>query len=46
LLPFAREAVNDLISKGGFPQLLINPINFDALYEQKRTAKQPAQGNA
>ena len=47
LLPFAREAVNDLVGKGGFPQLLINPINFDALYEQKRAAaSQPAQGQA
>jgi preprotein translocase subunit SecB len=47
LLPFAREAINDLIGKGGFPQLLINPINFDALYEQKRAAaKQPAETQA
>src|SRR5256885_6017400 len=38
LLPFAREAISDLIGKGGFPQLLINPINFDALYEQKRAS--------
>jgi preprotein translocase subunit SecB len=35
LLPFAREAVNDLVEKGGFPQMLITPINFEALYEQK-----------
>jgi len=35
LLPFAREAINDFITKGGFPQLLINPINFDALYQQR-----------
>lgn len=34
LFPFAREAVADLISKGGFPQLLLNPVNFDALYQQ------------
>ncbi|SRR6266566_3092215 len=47
LLPFAREAINDLIGKGGFPQLLINPINFDALFEQKRAAaEQPVQGHA
>lgn len=47
LLPFAREAVNEFVTKGGFPQLLINPINFDALYEQKLAAvKQPAKGNA
>lgn len=36
LLPFVREAINDLVGKGGFPQLLINPINFEALYEQKQ----------
>lgn len=39
LLPFAREAVNDFVEKGGFPQLLINPINFEALYEQKQSAQ-------
>lgn len=38
LLPFVREAINDLAGKGGFPQLLINPINFEALYEQKQAA--------
>lgn len=38
LLPFVREAINDLVGKGGFPQLLLNPINFEALYEQKQTA--------
>lgn len=38
LLPFVREAVNDLVGKGGFPQLLIHPINFEALYEQKEAA--------
>jgi preprotein translocase subunit SecB len=39
LLPFVRETINDLVGKGGFPQLLINPINFEALYEQKKTAQ-------
>lgn len=47
LLPFAREAVADFIGKGGFPPLLLQPINFEALYEQKRAAPpapaQPAQ---
>jgi preprotein translocase subunit SecB len=32
LFPYAREAVSDLVSKGGFPQLLLAPVNFDALY--------------
>ncbi len=35
LFPFAREAVTDLVGKGGFPGLLLQPINFDALYVQK-----------
>lgn len=39
LLPFVREAVNDIVGKGGFPQLLINPINFDMLYEQKHSTQ-------
>jgi len=34
LFPFARETVCDLAVKGGFPQLLLDPINFDALYSQ------------
>jgi preprotein translocase subunit SecB len=34
LYPFAREAIADIVQKGGFPQLLLQPINFDALYSQ------------
>jgi preprotein translocase subunit SecB len=36
LLPFVRQSINDLVEAGGFPQLLINPINFEALYLQKQ----------
>ncbi|BAZ92688.1 protein-export protein SecB [Thiohalobacter sp. COW1] len=35
LYPFARETVADLIQRGGFPPLLLAPINFDALYAQQ-----------
>ncbi len=35
LFPFAREAVSDLTGKGGFPPLLLSPVNFDALYSQQ-----------
>lgn len=34
LFPYAREVVSDLVTKGGFPPLLLNPVNFDALYAQ------------
>jgi preprotein translocase subunit SecB len=34
LFPYAREAISDLVTKGGFPQLLLSPVNFNALYMQ------------
>lgn len=34
LFPFAREAISDLVTRGGFQQLLLAPVNFDALYAQ------------
>lgn len=34
LFPYAREVISDLVTKGGFPQLLLAPVNFDALYSQ------------
>lgn len=42
LFPFVREVVADMALKGGFPQLLLQPINFDALYFQQQ--QQRAQG--
>lgn len=39
LFPFAREAIAGVVSKGGFPEFLLQPINFDALFaESKRQA--------
>jgi len=35
LFPFAREAISELVSKGGFPPLLLAPVNFNALYTQQ-----------
>ncbi|KAA8732696.1 protein-export chaperone SecB [Acinetobacter qingfengensis] len=49
LFPFLREAVNDLVSKGSFPQLLLSPINFDAEFEsnmQRLTEQADAAGQA
>ena len=36
LFPFMRETIAGLISKGGFPQFLMGPVNFDAMYLQKK----------
>lgn len=45
LLPFAREAISDLATRGGFPQLLINPVNFEMLYHRKQQARDTGGGN-
>ena len=44
LYPFAREAIAELVTKGGFPQLLLQPLNFDAIYAQALQERQ-ARGN-
>lgn len=45
LFPYAREAIDSAVVKGGFPALHLPPINFDALFAQAvRDAK--AQANA
>jgi preprotein translocase subunit SecB len=36
LFPYAREAVSSMVGKGGFPPLILQPINFDALYARAR----------
>ena len=41
LFPFAREAVAELVQRGGFPQLLLQPIDFVALYDEHER-KSPA----
>jgi preprotein translocase subunit SecB len=34
LFPYLREVVSDLSIRGGFPPLILSPVNFDALYQQ------------
>lgn len=46
LLPFARESVCELVGKAGFPQLLLSPINFEALYQQKQNQEAQAKKEA
>jgi len=44
LFPYVREVISDLVLKGGFPQLVLAPVNFDALYmNQIEQAKQAAE---
>jgi len=44
LFPYAREAISDVVSKGTFPQLMLQPINFEAAFaEQMRRQQEEAQ---
>ena len=45
LYPYAREAISDLVSKGGFPQLCLAPVNFDMLFAQKKEQATEQQAN-
>jgi preprotein translocase subunit SecB len=54
LFPYARHAIGELITLGGFPPFLLQPLNFEAIYadqmrrrvEQGNSAQQPPVGNA
>lgn len=43
LFPYAREAISDFVTKGGFPPMLLSPVNFDALYAQQMARKKAQQ---
>ncbi len=34
IFPYLREVVSDVVTRGSFPQLILAPVNFDALYAQ------------
>jgi preprotein translocase subunit SecB len=46
LFPYARESVSDLAQRGGFPQLLLQPVNFDGLYQEHLARQRQAAGEA
>lgn len=45
LFPYARETISDLVTRAGFPQLLLAPVNFDAIYAQQMAQQQPTDAN-
>ncbi len=44
LFPYARESVSDAVLKAGFPPLMLQPVNFEALYMQQQQAQAQAAG--
>lgn len=45
LFPYAREAVSDMVTRAGFAPVLLNPINFEALYMQQKQAAEAGASN-
>lgn len=47
LFPFARQIIADATRNGGFPPLLVNPIDFNVLLQQKKAqqAQDAAKGD-
>ena len=43
LYPYVREAISDLITRGGFPPVLLSPVSFEALYQQRVQQGEPSR---
>ena len=46
LFPYVREVISDMVTRAGFPTVLLNPVNFDVLYQQQRLVEQTAVAEA
>ncbi len=36
LFPYLREALSDVVTRAGFPSVILSPVNFEAIYQQKK----------
>jgi preprotein translocase subunit SecB len=41
--PYARETISDAINRGGFPPVILAPVNFEALYQQRLMEQQQGE---
>ena len=46
IFPYARETISDLVTRAGFPPVLLAPVNFEGLYQQRMMAQQKNQPSA
>lgn len=45
LFPYTAEAVASLVTRGGFPQFILPPIDFATLYQQRLDGQKSSEGN-
>ena len=36
LFPYLREVVSDVVTRAGFPPVILSPVNFEGIYQQKK----------
>ncbi|MHB1245588.1 MAG: protein-export chaperone SecB [Sulfuriferula sp.] len=41
VFPYLRETISDVVSRAGFPPVILNPVNFEAMYMQQQEAPAP-----
>ena len=46
LFPYAREAISSAVQRGGFPEFLLQPIDFDGLYARSQAEQAPPRAEA
>lgn len=46
LFPYARSVISELVTQGGFPAVMLQPVNFEQLYAQRLQEIAAEQGNA
>jgi preprotein translocase subunit SecB len=44
LFPYLRETISDLVTRGGFPPVLLAPVSFESLYVQRLQQQQGGKG--
>jgi len=45
LFPYVRETVSDAVTRGGFPTVMLNPVNFESLYQQQQQKTEDDSGS-
>lgn len=46
LFPYARQVISNLVTDGGYPPVILAPVNFEALYQEHLKQKQDGQAES
>jgi preprotein translocase subunit SecB len=45
LFPYVREVISDVVTRAGFPPVVLAPVNFEAIYQQQQQPQQKVAGD-